>query len=444
MQIVLLSGGSGKRLWPLSNDVRSKQFLKILRDKDGNRQSMVQRVYAQIKQAQPRADITIATNAAQVDNIRSQLGSGVDVVVEPERRDTFPAVALTCAHLALAKQVELEETVIILPVDVFTELGFFTALTQVDKLVRNNAADIVLVGIGALLPTAKYGYIVPQQEISAGVYAVARFVEKPDEQRAAGLIAEGAYWNGGVFAFKLSYLMELIQAQTQFTGFEELHSKYGELERISFDYKVVEKAERVAVVPYHGKWADIGTWRTLTDEMPVSSLGVVLEESTRNTFVVNELNIPIVALGTRDLIIAANPDGILVSELKESSRLKPVVDRLEHTRPMYEDRHWGDYTVLTQDDGYLVKRLFLAKGKALSYQSHKFRDEVWVVTDGSGKFLLNDEVSLLTVGDTVKIMRGQKHSIEAVTDLLITEIQLGDILDENDIERFPFDVEDIV
>jgi len=438
MQIILLSGGSGKRLWPLSNDVRSKQFLKLLTDENGNRQSMVQRVFSQINAAIPNAKITIATNATQVDSIRSQLGESVDIVLEPERRDTFPAIALACAYLSLEKKISDDETVVVLPCDPYTEIGFFRTLTTLNKVISSDTADIALIGIKPLLPTSKYGYIVPTTEIETGVYNVSHFVEKPSEEKAAKLIEDGAYWNGGVFAFKLGKVLDIAKTNVQFVYFADLHSKYAELEKISFDYKVVEKAKRVAVAPYQGKWTDIGTWRTLADEMPITALGIVSQENTRNTFIVNELNIPLVALGAKNLVIAASPDGILVSDMVESSQLKPIVDKLENARPMYEERCWGEYTVLSQNEHSLIKRLYLEAGKFLTYQSHKLRDEVWVITCGEGKFTLDNAESMVVTGDVLKISRGQKHMIEAISDLHITEIQLGDKFDESDFEKYDF------
>ncbi|MCL2627879.1 MAG: sugar phosphate nucleotidyltransferase [Oscillospiraceae bacterium] len=329
MQIVLLSGGSGKRLWPLSNDVRSKQFLKVLTDESGKKQSMVQRVYSQIKEVHPDTDITIATNEMQLDIIHKQLSDSVSVVVEPTRRNTFPAIALTCAYLAMEKNISMDETIIVLPADPYTELSFFNTLTGLEKLINEDAADVALIGINPLIPTSKYGYIVPKSEIKTGAYSVSRFVEKPDEKTAAALIHEGAYWNGGVFAFKLGYIMDIVKENVNFADFKQLYDKYDELEKTSFDYKVVENAGRVAVMPYYGKWTDIGTWRTLTDEMTDAVAGKVATEKTRNTFIINELDIPIVALGTKDIVIVASEDGILVSDLMESSHLKTVVDKLE-------------------------------------------------------------------------------------------------------------------
>jgi mannose-1-phosphate guanylyltransferase len=346
-------------------------------------------------------------------------------VLEPERRNTFPAIAFACAYLSLEKKTADDETVVVLPCDPYTEVGFFRILNTLDRLISADAADIALIGIKPTLPTSKYGYIVPATEMETGVYNVSHFVEKPSEDIAAQLIEKGAYWNGGVFAFKLGRILGLAKADVQFTDFTDLNSKYNELEKTSFDYKVVEKAKRIAVVPYHGKWTDIGTWRTLADEMPISTLGAVTQENTKNTFIVNELNIPLIALGAKDLVIAASPDGILVSDMVESSQVKPLVDKLENMRPMYEECRWGEYTVLSENEHCLVKNLFLTKGKSISNQAHKSCDEIWNIVHGEGKFTLDGDTRSVTAGDVLKIKRGQKSEIEAVTDLYFVEVQLG-------------------
>jgi mannose-1-phosphate guanylyltransferase len=239
-----------------------------------------------------------------------------------------------------------------------------------------------------------------------------------------------------VFAFKLGTVLEIARTNVEFNSFAELHKNYGKLEKISFDYKVVEKAERVAVAPYEGKWTDIGTWKALADEINVKSLGNVTLEKTQNTFVVNELDIPLITLGIKDLMIAASPDGILISDMKESAEVKPLVDKIEAERPMYEERRWGEYAVLSQKPHCLVKNMFIAAGKAISLQSHAHRSEVWVITKGEGNFTLDDEKKTVTVGDMLKIEIGQKHKMTAITDLHFTEVQLGDKFDESDIVRF--------
>ncbi|MCL2046625.1 MAG: sugar phosphate nucleotidyltransferase [Oscillospiraceae bacterium] len=437
MQIIMLSGGSGKRLWPLSNDIRSKQFLKILVDEYGNPQSMAQRVYGQICEAYPQINITVATNISQVDSIRSHMGENVNIVLEPERRDTFPAIALSCAFLAYEKNVDYNETIAVLPVDSYTEHGFFDKLKSLDKIISSDDANLALIGIKPSLATSKYGYIIPGKKISKDASEVLQFVEKPEEDIALSLIEQGALWNGGVFVFKLKYVIDILRRKLAFSDFNDLRNRYNELDRISFDYMVVEREQRVAVVPYQGTWSDIGTWRTLADEMPYNVSGYTKTEKTVNTYIVNELEIPIIALGTKDLVIAASPDGILVSDLVESSQLKPVVDNLEDTRPMFEERRWGEYTVIAKTNNSLVKQLLLYKGKAISYQTHIHRDEIWVIVSGYGEFVLDGEVKRVKEGDTLRINRGQKHSIKAISDLLITEVQIGTILSEDDIERYP-------
>ena len=436
MKIILLSGGSGKRLWPLSNDVRSKQFIKLLNDECGMKQSMVQRVYGQIQKAMPDAEVIIATNSAQMDCIRSQLPEDIEIVIEPERRDTYPAIMLSCAYLAYEKHVPLDETVVVLPIDPYTDDEFFVKIAGLEAPIKRGSADIALIGIKPTLPTSKYGYILPEgNETPDGIRNVSRFIEKPDERNAAILIEHGALWNGGVFAFRLGFIIHILQKEIPYTDFSEMQDHFRLLEKISFDYQVVEKAERVAVKEYGGEWSDIGTWRTLTDRINYDAIGNVRSEKTRNTFIINELNIPVVALGVKNMVIAASPDGILVSDLVESSQLKPVVDRLDSTRPMYEDRRWGNYIVMEKNEKSLTKVLTITPEKEISYQRHLYRDEIWVITSGSGYFVLDDHEITVKAGDVLKIYSGQWHSIKANDELRIVEVQLGIAFDEEDIER---------
>jgi mannose-1-phosphate guanylyltransferase len=192
MNIILLSGGSGKRLWPLSNEIRSKQFLKLLQSPTGEYESMVQRVYRQIQEAGIEAPIIVATGASQIDSIISQLGCKVEVVLEPERRNTFPAVVLSSAYLALEKGVGLDEVVVVLPVDPYADLEYFTTLIRMESAVKENVADLVLMGIVPSYPSSKYGYIIPSDDQTNDLKLVAHFVEKPSEEHASVLISDGA------------------------------------------------------------------------------------------------------------------------------------------------------------------------------------------------------------------------------------------------------------
>ncbi len=440
MKIVLLSGGSGRRLWPLSNDIRSKQFLKVLKNEENEYESMLQRICRQIQCAGKKqgiqTDITIATGRTQVDSIKSQLGDTVDIVVEPERRDTFPAILLSAAYLYYKKAVPLSETVIVLPVDPYTDLGYFESLEEMDLQVQKGISDIVLMGIKPTYPSAKYGYILLSEHNENGL-TVEGFIEKPSEQKSASLIQEGALWNAGVFAFSLKYIMDVAKQYIQVSSFEELQNSYGLLPKISFDYEVTEKSKSISVVQYDGVWKDLGTWNTLTEEIGEEFIGPVMEgEGCQNTHVVNELDIPIVALGLKNIVVAASPDGILISDKEKSSFIKPYVDDIEK-RPMYEERRWGEYKVLDYtryDDGKhaLTKRIMIKAGSSISYQSHKIRDEIWTIIDGTGDFVLDGHIRNVHKGDVMYILKGQKHAIYATTKLQFIEVQIGEELSEDD------------
>ena len=390
MQIILLSGGSGKRLWPLSNNARSKQFLPLLQTPSGEVESMVQRVVRQIGESRLSGKITIATNSSQHDIIINQLGDNVDIVTEPERRDTFPAIALASGYLSMAKECSNDEVVVIMPCDPYTETEYFDVIADMVAAVERNEADMVLMGITPTYPSTKFGYVVPvAEDCGKSVLRVKRFTEKPDTKRAEELLAEGAFWNGGVFAFRLGYMVDILEKYIKAASFAELRSRYGELPKISFDYEVAEKAESVAVVPFNGKWKDLGTWNSLTEELSSTAIGnALLGEQAENTHVINELGIPVFCNGVKDIVVAGSPDGILVCGKECSENIKNYVDNLS-PRPMYEERRWGSYRVLDStnySDGYmsLTKVLHLKSGRYISYQIHEHRQEVWTVVDGEG------------------------------------------------------------
>jgi len=405
-------------------------------------ESMVQRVVRQAREAQLTENITLATNASQLDIITNQLGNSVSVVTEPERRDTFPAIALAASYLKLAKQCADDEVVVIMPCDPYTEAGYFQTISRMAKCVEDNVADLVLMGITPTYPSEKYGYVVP---ISAGTengYSmVSRFTEKPTVDKARELLKENAYWNGGVFAFRLGYMMNIVRKYLQSDSFEDTRARYSEFPKISFDYEVAEKAESVAVVPFNGEWKDLGTWNTLTDELHHSVIGnAVMGAHCENTHVINELQNPIFVDGLKDVVVAACPDGILVCSKKHSEEIKKAVENLT-PRPMYEERRWGTYRVLDDTkypDGNhsLTKSITLNAGKNISYQIHHHRSEAWTFVQGKGIFVLDGVEKRVKAGDTVNIPIEHFHAIKALTELTIIEVQNGNPLVEEDIERF--------
>lgn len=446
MNIILLSGGSGKRLWPLSNEVRSKQFLQLLTDENGKHESMVQRVYGQIQAAGIDANIVVATSQSQRDSIRRQLGKKVDIVVEPVRRNTFPAIVLAASYLTSVKHVAPDETVIVLPVDPYVDLAYFETFLKMDEAVAHGEADMVLMGITPSYPSAKYGYILCKEE--DGKRIVTGFKEKPDETTAAALIEQGALWNGGVFAFKLSYLQKITRDCLSTISFDEVLAHYTDLKKDSFDYEVVEKADSLAVVPYEGQWKDIGTWNTLTEVMQETSIGdTIMGEQCVNTHVINELSIPVVTIGTENIVVAASPDGILISDKKKSSYIKPYVENLD-ARPRYEESIWGDYKVLDYsqyEDGHrsLIKQIQVSAGKYLDYLYHEHKDVVWTIVDGQGYLTTEGVTTIARSGDVFHFRAGDKHGIKAITDLHLVEVQMGSELSEEDVIKVEQDTDSI-
>ena len=429
MNYILLSGGSGKRLWPLSNEVRSKQFIKILKSSDGNIESMVQRVYRQINTIDKNANVTIATSVNQVPQLKNQLGNNIDISIEPARRDTFPAIALASLYLIDKKNVSLDDTVVVSPVDPYVSDEYFSKMLELDNKVKKEDINIGLIGIKPTYPSEKYGYILEKND-------AVEFKEKPDLEKAKQFLKEGALWNAGVFCFKLSYIKEKTKELTGYDTYNDLYNNYENLEKISFDYAVVEKEKNIKLVEYDGEWKDIGTWNTLTEVMTEKTIGnVIVDDKSNGTNIVNELNIPIIAMGIKDAVIAASADGIFVSDKGESSYNKPLVEKLDN-RPMYEERAWGDFKILDMYKNSLVKHLFIKKGEHISYQKHNMRDEIWTIIDGQGTFILDDTKTSVSAGDVLVIKRGQKHMLEAITDLHFIETQIGQELSEDDIERF--------
>lgn len=449
MKLVLLSGGSGKRLWPLSNDSRSKQFLKVLEDRESNLQSMVQRVWTQISNVGLAQSTVIATGKSQEDMIKSQLDNQAGLIIEPCRRDTFPAIALAASYVYSVKGASLDEVVAILPVDPYVDDAFFSRVKDLETVVQDSNADLALIGVTPTYPSSKYGYIVPTTNKNEKDYLpVQRFTEKPSEEAATNLIQDGALWNCGVFAFKLGYVISILEEKGLPIQYEELLKQYATLPKISFDYEVVEKTQNIVVLPYDGYWKDLGTWNTLTEEMATKQIGKgVVSQDSENVHLINELDIPITVLGASNLVVAASPDGILVSDKEASPRIKELVGAFDN-RPMYEERRWGwykvlDYTKFEEDKEVLTKRIGVSAGKNLSYQLHDYRDEVWTIIKGEGEFILNDELRTVKPGDVLQVKAGEKHAIKATTDLEIIEVQTGTQLIEEDIVRLYMTWEEI-
>ena len=436
MNVILLSGGSGKRLWPLSNDVRSKQFLKLFKGADGSYESMIQRMYRQIRAVNPGANITVATSMKQVSSIHNQLGGEVRISVEPSRRDTFPAIALATAYLVDVQGIDPEEYVVVCPVDPYVEEDYFRALTALDRQARKGEAGLVLLGIEPTYPSEKYGYILP--ETGEQVAAVKNFREKPDAETAQAYIDQGALWNGGVFAYQLKYVLEKASELLDYKGYQDLFDRYASLQKISFDYAVVEKEPRIQVMRFSGPWKDLGTWNTLTEAMDDRIIGQgIMNEVCSGVHIVNEMDVPVLAMGLKNVVISASPEGILVSDKEQSSYIKPFVDEMDR-QIMFAEKSWGRFQVIDVETGSLTIKVTLNAGHSMNYHNHKNRDEVWVTVSGEGYAVLDGVKKAIRPGDVISMPAGCKHTVYADTELKLIEVQIGEEISVQDKEKHPY------
>lgn len=433
MNIILLSGGSGKRLWPLSNDIRSKQFIKIFKGENGEYESMVQRIYAQIKRVDESAVVTVATARNQVSAIKNQLGENIGISVEPCRRDTFPAIALATMYLKDVMKVDVNESVVVCPVDPYVDDTYFEALKSLSEQAKKGEANLVLMGIEPTYPSEKYGYIIPDD--GNEVSFVKTFKEKPTEEIAREYIKQGALWNGGVFAYKLKYVIDKAHELIDFDDYYDLFAKYETLTKISFDYAVVEKEEKIQVVRYSGEWKDIGTWNTLAESVEDNVIGKgVIGDECKNVHILNETDVPILAMGLTDVVISASSEGILVSDKHQSSYIKPYVDKFV-SQTMFAEKSWGSYKVIDVEKGSLTVKVTLNPGHSMNYHSHKNRDEVWVVIEGEGRTVVDGMEQKIKKGDVVTMCAGCKHTVFADTKLMLIEVQLGEEISVSDKEK---------
>ncbi len=436
MNLILLSGGSGERLWPLSNDIRSKQFIKFFHRPDGSYESMVQRIYRQIKTVAADAAVTIATSKSQVSTIHNQLGKDVGISVEPCRRDTFPAIVLATAYLHDIKGISAEDAVVVCPVDPYVDEAYFRCVNKMYETALRGDRALLLMGIEPSYPSEKYGYIIPTTDTEG--CAGYCFTEKPTAEKAAEYIAQGALWNGGVFAYKLKYVLEKSEALLGTSDYAALFNDYANLKKISFDYAVVEQEPDIGVICYNGTWKDLGTWNTLSEAMEEWTVGDVrLNETCENVHVINELDIPILVMGGKDIIVSASPEGILVSDKEQSSYIKPFVDAIDNRQVMFAEKSWGSFLVLDIEKNSITIKVTLSPGECMNYHSHDRRDEVWTVIQGNGRTIVDGMEQPVKVGDVITMAAGCKHTvISGEQGLQLIEVQLGTDITVSDKHKY--------
>lgn len=447
MYYALLSGGSGKRLWPLSNDARPKQYIKLVNRETNTmeRCSMLQRVWEQLSEADMAGNTIITAGEEQKELIQSQV-PGVRIAIEPAGRDTFGAVLLSCAYLHSHMGAGREDYVAVMPIDPYTEGAYFETVKGLEQVMESSGGEIGLLGAVPSYPATKYGYMLPGVQ-KEGYFWVQSFVEKPDENQAEELLKKGALWNCGVFCLKIGDVLKRAKLYGVPEDYEGLCKEYEKLPRISFDYEVLEKSNKIAAVEFRGFWKDLGTWDAMADQMSTDIVGnAVMDDTCRNTQVINGLSMPILAVGTRDLVIAASQDGILVTDKNEAARVKELTANLK-TRPMYEERRWGTLETLddteTAEMSTLTRKIRIHDGMTSSYHYHKERDEIWTILKGTGELILEGSKIPLSSGKAVCIRKNQRHAVKAFKDFEYIEIHVGTSVGNEDIHRITFDWDEI-
>jgi mannose-1-phosphate guanylyltransferase len=437
LRIILLSGGSGKRLWPLSNEIRSKTFLKLLPTGEGRRESMIQRVCRQLDTAGLLPYTSIVTNKSQMEITQNHIGDQIPILAEPYKRGTFLAVGLAASYLHSKRLADLDETICVIPVDLFVESEFYHLLLQLPEILAQSSTELALIGTIPNRPSIQYGYIVPQETGRKDYFNVSKFVEKPNEEMAASLISENALWNCGVFAFPLSFMLSYLTSKGLPINYEELLDRYELFPVTSFDEEVVEKTRHCVVVPYDKAWQDLGDWSILPNYLGNHIIGRgQISSDSLHTHLINELMYPIHVIGVSNIIVAASPDGILVANKDKSNQIKKILN--DWQIPMYEEKRWGKFWILDHsktDTETLTKKVEMLPGKNTSYHMHQKRREIWTIISGSGEFILEGVKHSIQTGDVLQIPHGVKHAVKAISPLEYIEIQTGIELLEEDVIR---------
>ena len=331
MHIVVLAGGNGKRLWPISNATKPKQYIEFLNSEENSNKkcSMIQYIWKQLEDANLAKNSIICTAENQVEILQKQI-EGATIVAEPCARGTFSAVALSSAFLKSKRNVSEDETICVIPADTFTQASYFEILKTLPDVLEHSNADVVIMGIKPNCPSSKYGYIVPKEQKDEYI-KVDYFIEKPDEKTAKRLITQNALWNCGVFCMKMNTIFKYCQKYDIFSDYDEMFKEYSKFPKISFDCEVLEnRKDNLSAVVFNGNWSDLGTWDSIvSNDLMKPQENVIMDKSCYNTHVINELDIPVITMGAKNMIVVTTKEGILIADKSEYENIKDVMDHLE-------------------------------------------------------------------------------------------------------------------
>ena len=334
------------------------------------------------------------------------------------------------------KGIPEDEAVVICPVDPYVNGDYFEGLQELWAFAQQGAANLTLMGIDPTYPSEKYGYILPVDQNHRS--KVSAFKEKPDAVTAQQYIDAGGLWNGGVFACRIQYILDRARDLLSYTDYADLYDRYDTLPKISFDYAVVEHEPDIEVIRFNGQWKDIGTWNTLSEAMEETVVGNVrLDDTCANVHAINELGVPILAMGLKNAVISASPEGILVADKAQSSYIKPYVDDIKQ-QVMFAEKSWGSYLVLDVEESSMTVKVTLNPGHRMNYHSHDHRDEVWTVISGTGRTIVDGMEQLVRAGDVITMAAGCRHTVIAETKLQMIEVQLGKDISAADKHKYEF------
>lgn len=450
---IILAGGSGSRLWPLSRELYPKQLLNLNSDK-----SLLQATFERLKRC--TSEIISITNTKHASNVKMQLGELCEnpkVLSEPVAKNTAPAIVLATKYIA--QTTNSDPVIIVVPSDHLIKDNEKFLLTVKKGEILAEQGYIVTFGIQPSYPETGYGYINTSDKISNG-FKVKEFVEKPDLETAKKYLKEGTYfWNSGIFMFKASVLFEetlkhapeIAKLSENFDFKENSEIPFIEFDKmpsISIDYAIMEKSDKIALVKLESDWNDLGSWQSIYDISPKDEngnvfVGHVLDKNSKNSFIYSSSKL-VATIGLEDTVIVETEDAILACKKDKTQDVKEIYNILkqqhDNTHLVHKTvyRPWGFYTVIAQGEGFLTKIIHVNKGQKLSVQSHNYRSEHWVVLSGTAKVVLEGRDLILSPGHSVDIPLKAIHSLQNPyeEDLEIIEVQKGNPLIEEDIIRY--------